>query len=104
MLTILQQTSAPYNAQFFVTKGNQLLETRCYPNSANHKGVAYLSQHLIQQAHDCSPQQFPTKYRVSSTSDGLIRNPDDLGRKNGDTKQIWSRVLYSNIAEPVRAH
>jgi hypothetical protein len=40
-----------------------------------------LSQHLIQQAHDRSSQQFPTKYRVSSTSDGLIRNPNDPGTK-----------------------
>jgi len=73
--------------------GAQLLGTRRDPNSANHKGVAYLSQHLIRQAHDCGSQQFPTKYRVSSTSDEVIQNPDDLGRKNGDTKQIWGRVL-----------
>jgi hypothetical protein len=26
-----------------------------------------LSQHLIRQAHDCNSEQFPTKYRVSST-------------------------------------
>ena len=40
-----------------------------------------MSQHLIQQGHDCNSKQFPTKYRVSSTSDGLIRNPDDSGPK-----------------------
>jgi len=61
--------------------GNQLLGARRYPNSANHKGFNYLSQRLIQQAHDRSSLQFPTKYRVSSTSDGLIRNPDDPGPK-----------------------
>jgi hypothetical protein len=53
--------------ELFVTMGNQLLGTRCYPSSANHKGFNYLSQHLIRQAHDSSSIQFPIKHRVSST-------------------------------------
>ena len=69
--------------------GNQLLGTGRYPNSANHKDFDYLSQHLIRQAYDCNSNQFPTKYRVSSISDGLIRNPDDLEPKERGHKNRY---------------
>ena len=80
--------------------GNQLLGTRRYPSSVNHKGFFnYSSQHLIRQAHDCSSMQFPTKYRVSSTSHGLIRNQDDLASDR--TVDGKSRILSLVRAGPL---